>query len=289
MIRHLDLTLKTMLTGEADPGSELKKANISFSIPDENWQKTGNTLELDVYLYDIRENQELRANEPDIVRSPDGKITQKMHPRRIDCSYFITAWNKAPVSGGEDKEFQEHRLLTQALYVLMRNPFIPPVYLKGALKGQEDGIPILAAQKSHLNDPMDFWNTLGTPVKPGIDCIVTIPLDLKKSVTGAMVISKVTEYRQEEGEEPEVPKKIVQVGGRIMNSADPTKGIAGVTVLIDELKLTDVTDAGGYYTFDNLSPGKYTFKVIREGVEVKNVKLDVPNADNKNYDFKLTI
>lgn len=39
MIRHLDLTLKAMLTGEADPGSELKKANISFSIPDEKWQK----------------------------------------------------------------------------------------------------------------------------------------------------------------------------------------------------------------------------------------------------------
>lgn len=285
MIRHLDLTLKAMLTGEADPGSELKKANISFSIPDEKWQKTGNTLELDVYLYDIRENQELRSNEPEIQRTSDGKITQKMHPRRIDCSYFITAWNKAPAAG-EDKEFQEHRLLTQALYVLMRNPFIPPLYLKGALKNQEDGIPVLAAQKSHLNDPMDFWNTLGTPVKPGIDCIVTIPLDLKKSVTGAMVISKVTEYRQEE--DPEIQRKVVQVGGRIIDNADPSKGIAGVTVMIDELKLTDLTDPDGYYTFDNLSPGKYTFTVIREGVEVKKVKLDVPNADNKNYDFKLT-
>ncbi|MDQ1350282.1 MAG: hypothetical protein QG657_583 [Acidobacteriota bacterium] len=276
-----------MLTGEADPGSELKKANISFSIPDEKWQKTGNTLELNVYLYDIRENQELRNNEPEVVRTPDGKITQKMHPRRIDCSYFITAWNKAPVSGGEDKEFQEHRLLTQALYVLMRNPFIPPVYLKGALKSHEDGIPVLAAQKSHLNDPMDFWNTLGAPVKPGVDCIVTLPLDLKKAVTGAMVISKVTEYRQEE--DPEIQRKVVQVGGRIMDSADPSKGIAGVTVIIEELKLSDVTDADGYYTFDNLSPGKYTFKVIRESVEVKKVKLDVPNVDNKNYDFKLTI
>lgn len=289
MIRHLDVTLKAMLTGEADPGSELKKANISFSIPDDKWQNTGNTLELDVYLYDIRENQELRNNEPEIVRTPDGKVTQKMHPRRIDCSYFITAWNKAPVSGGEDKEFQEHRLLTQALYVLMRTPFIPPVYLKGALKNQEDGIPVLAAQKSHLNDPMDFWNTLGTPVKPGIDCIITIPLDLKKSVTGAMVISKVTEYRQEEGENPGIQRKVIQVGGRIMNSAAPSNGIAGVSVMIDELKLTDVTDPEGYYTFDNLTPGKYTFKVIRGGVEVKNVKLDVPNADNKNYDFKLTI
>lgn len=239
-----------------------------------------------MYLYDIRENQELRSNEPEIVRTPDGKITQTMHPRRIDCSYFITAWNKAPVAG-EDKEFQEHRLLTQALYVLMRKPYIPEAYLKGTLKNQEDGISVLVAQKSHLNDPMDFWNTLGTPVKPGIDCIVTIPLDLKKSVTGAMVISKVTEYRQEE--DPGIQRKVVQVGGRIMNSADPSKGIEGVTVMIDELKLTEVTDPDGYYTFDNLSPGQYTFKVIRAGVEVKKVKLDVPNADNKNYDFKLTI
>ncbi len=276
-----------MLTGEADPGSELKQANISFSIPDEKWQKTGNSLELNAYLYDIRENQELRSNEPEVMRTPDGKVTQKMHPRRIDCSYFITAWNKAPVSSGEDKEFQEHRLLTQALYVLMRTPFIPEVYLKGTLKNQAERIPILAAQKSHLNDPMDFWNTLGTPVKPGIDCIVTIPLDLKKSVTGAMVISKVTKYRHEE--DPEIQRKVVQVGGRIMNSAAPFNGIAGVTIIIDELKLTEVTDPDGYYTFDNLSPGKYTFKVIREGVEVKKVKLDVPNADNKNYDFKLTI
>ena len=101
MIRDLDLTLKSLLSGEAEPGSELSKANITFAMPDEEWQKKGNKLDLNVYLYDIRENRDLRSNERLIERSADGTVTKRKVPPRLDCSFLVTAWNKASVSGDD--------------------------------------------------------------------------------------------------------------------------------------------------------------------------------------------
>lgn len=195
MIRDLDLTLKSLLTTEAEPGSELRKADISFSVPDEEWQKKGNKLELNAYLYDIRQNRELRTNEMQRQQNQEGKIIQQLSPPRIDCAYLITAWNKA-AAGSEDRELQEHRLLTQVLFVLMRHPTIPEGCLQGSLKDQELPLPVVTAQQGHLNDPVEFWNTLNTPARPSINCIVTIALDLKKWREAAMVLTKVTEYQQ---------------------------------------------------------------------------------------------
>ena len=64
MIRDLSLTLQAILDdpalGAAFP--ELAAAQIVFNPPVETFNPTQTTI--DLFLYDIRENMELRSNEP---------------------------------------------------------------------------------------------------------------------------------------------------------------------------------------------------------------------------------
>lgn len=285
MIKDLDLTLKALLSGEAEPGSELAAANISFSAPDEEWRRKGKELDLDVYLYDIRENRELRSNEPQLQRNPDGTITQEKPLPRMDCAFLITAWNKVTVSHDEDRELQEHRLLNQVLQVLLRNPRVPPEYLHGSLKGQEPALPMITAQKDGLPDPVEFWNALGNPLKPSINCVVTFSLDLDQQITGPMVVSKITEYMHKG--KAGTTEKVIQVGGRVIDASDPVKGIRNASVKIKELRKQTITGSDGYFTFTGLEPGEFTFEVSASCYRGQQVTLAVPAADINNYIIRL--
>ncbi len=286
MIRDLDLSLKSMLAGEADAGSELKMANISFSVPDETWQGKGNQLDLNVYLYDIRENRALRSNERYVERTIPKTITQKLAPPRVDCAFLFTAWNKATVSDGEDKELQEHRLLSQVLKVLLSNPIIPAKYLRGVLVGQEPPLPVITARQDGLPDAADFWNALGSPVRPSINCVITLSLDWSKAFTGTMVISQVTKYAQLN--KPNSVETEIKVGGRVFeNPPNNPIPIVGAKVLVIELNRIVTTDSNGYFSVDNLRPGTYRFRAEAAGFGPKKVTVQVPAPKDKAYDIRL--
>lgn len=287
MIKDLDLTLKKLLSSEAEPGTELASANINFCVPDAKWQGTGTSLDLNVYLYEIKENRSLRNNEKFKQRDPDGTITQKQSPPRLDCAYLLTAWNKSTSTVGEEKELQEHRLLSQVLQVLMRNPAIPSAYLQGSLATQQPPLPLVAAQSDGLPDPVKFWSSLGSPFRPSINCVITLSLDLKqKWISSKMVITKQTIY-----ELMGTGHKIAeyQIGGRILKAADPTVGLDGAKITILELAKETSSDPNGYYTFLGLSDGDFTFKVTKQGYKTKQVTMKIPAPQDSNYDIKLSV
>ena len=148
----------------------------------------------------------------------------------MDCAFLVTAWNKAALSQDEEKELQEHRLLSQVLQILLRNPKIPDHYLSGLLKGQEPDLPMLTAQKVGLPEPVEFWNALGSPLRPSINCVVTISVDLKEGTTIPTVKSHITRYEQQG--EPGSFEEIKQVGNGEVVTADPAK--------IPVLKIRDI-------------------------------------------------
>src|SRR5205814_728649 len=81
------------------------------------------------FLYDVRENLEMRATDFEHMRNnSNGTSTSRRLPARIDATYQITIWARAP----ED----EHHLLWRVLAVLFRTPEIPDDMLVGGLKSQ---------------------------------------------------------------------------------------------------------------------------------------------------------
>src|SRR5262245_26107611 len=113
MIDDLDKTLETLLKRELLPAL-VSQVAISFATPDHDFPPSSVALPaVDLFLYDVRENHELRSNEWLIDRRGDG-VTRQQPPVRVDCSYLITAW---PSPGQPSPIQDEHRLLGAVMLV----------------------------------------------------------------------------------------------------------------------------------------------------------------------------
>src|SRR5262245_38845127 len=123
MINDLDSTLEQLLKQEL-PASLVGQVAISFAAPDDKFPPSSVSLPaIDLFLYDVRENRELRSNEWTVERRPDGTASRTRAPVRVDCSYLITAW---PSESSPNPAKDEHMLLGEVMVVLLRHPVIPP-------------------------------------------------------------------------------------------------------------------------------------------------------------------
>lgn len=202
MIQDLDDTIRELLETQAPGGSELAGADISFDLPDADWRAGLTTLTVNCYLYDIRENLELRRAEPIIQRSGDGtRAIRRDQPRRIDCAYCITAWSPA----ADESVLDEHRLLSQVLTVLMRSPTIPAAVLQGSLVDQIPPYPTVIASPDGVKNQPEFWGALDQQLKPSLNYVVTLALMLDEAPDEADMLRVVEEVAVEADNLDEFP------------------------------------------------------------------------------------
>jgi hypothetical protein len=172
----LDATLARLLERELP----VERVTISFAAPDDQFPPSGVTLPaIAFFLYDIRENRELRADRWERDTRPDGMVTRARKPVRIDCSYLITAW---PSESTTDPAADEHRLLGEVMKVLLRHPRIPEEYLYGELVGQEPPVPTRFLAESQLHSLGEFWQAMGGKPKATLQYGVTVGLDIFEPV-----------------------------------------------------------------------------------------------------------
>jgi len=183
MIRDLDATIEHLLKIGASTGSSLERAKISFDLPDAAWRASLNVQTVNCYLYDVRENLEMRTYEALPSRSADGHQAVRITPPvRIDCAYCITAWSTAAT----DAVLEEHDLLSQVLTVLLKNPRIDAALLQGALAGQIPPYPtVIASQDGIVKHHPEFWTALDQKLKPSLNYVVTLAMLLDPSPPSA--------------------------------------------------------------------------------------------------------
>ncbi len=99
MINDLDETLRKLLIREIPIKNG--EVEISFDQPKREWSARLNRPTLNLYLYDIRENNKLRQTQPmwEVERQANGTVTQRRKPFRVDLHYMITAWAAEPEDG----------------------------------------------------------------------------------------------------------------------------------------------------------------------------------------------
>lgn len=195
MINDLDKTLEELLERELPPDL-VSQVDISFVTPDDQFPPSSVTLPaIDLFLYDVRENRELRSNEWVIERNGDGTATKKRPPVRVECSYLITAW---PSESSTTPAQDEHRLLGEVMQVLLRHPTIPAPVLQGSLAGQEPPLPAVTLQPGRLQSMAEFWQALGGKPKAALNYTVTIGVDIHKAIEAGVVTAKEIKTRQEE-------------------------------------------------------------------------------------------
>ncbi len=115
MFADLDETIRQLLIKQVP--LDLSEVDVSFEAPDREWSGRLSRPTINCFLYDVRENLDLRATDFETMRNNGkGTSTAKRFPARIDATYQVTIWARAP----ED----EHQLLWRVLVVLYRNPVL---------------------------------------------------------------------------------------------------------------------------------------------------------------------
>lgn len=190
MLRDLDKTLEELLKRELPPNlvsSGLSDATpqvtTSFATPDSDFVTKAQPPALGLFLYDIRENLELRSNEWSVDRQSNGTAFKKRPLARVDCSYLITAWPRDPF------DYQtEHFLLGEVMKVLLRYPTIPTVVLQGSLKEQEPPIRAVTLRPSLLQSLGEFWQAIGGKPKAVLNYTVTIAVAADATLESAPLV-----------------------------------------------------------------------------------------------------
>jgi len=192
MIDDLDKTIEELLRRELAPAL-LEQVGISFGAPDADFPPAAVTLPaIDLFLYDIRENLELRNTQWVIDRQNNGSAKKWRSPVRIDCSYLITAWSS---ESSTSRAMDEHRLLSEVIKVLIRYPVLPEVLLQGSLRGQEPPLPSSTLQPGRLQSVAEFWQALGGKPKAALNYTVTIGVPVEAPVdTEGLVTDKILNF-----------------------------------------------------------------------------------------------
>ncbi len=194
MLDDLDKTLFELLK-QGLPAGVVQQVSISFAPPDDSFPPSSVSLPaIDLFLYDIRENRELRSKEWELERRSDGTALRRRPPVRVDCSYLVTAW---PSKASSTLVYDEHMLLGEVLKVLLRYPTIPDQVLQGTLRGQNPRMPAVTIQPGQLQSIGEFWQALGGKPKAALNYTVTVALEpFEPEDTGPLVTDKLLKFRQ---------------------------------------------------------------------------------------------
>jgi hypothetical protein len=178
MLDGLDTTLELLLKRELPPDipSGDTEVFISFVTPYQGAIKQKPAINL--FLYDVQENLELRNSAWSVERQSSGRAKRKRPPARVDCSYLITAWPQ-----NEEDVQTEHQLLGEVMKVLLRYRKLPENFVADNLEGQELPLRLISLRPSNLQSFGEFWQAMGgkegTRPKVVLHCTVTIsvPVD----------------------------------------------------------------------------------------------------------------
>jgi hypothetical protein len=280
MFDDLDASL-TQLLNDAPLAElpQLRNADISFVTPENAFAPAQPTV--DLFLYAVRENRELRDPRPVVERNGD-RFTSRPAPLRADCSYVVTTWVAGPP--GAARVAAEHQLLGQALAWLSRFGTVPDRYLQGQL-GLPERLyppPALVAQLDPNQNSGDFWVAMGIPPRPAFELTVTIELDLGEPVGGDLVTTRFTRFEAFDETDP----PWVQLGGRVVDDI-AGDGISDAVVDLIDLRLRTRSAAEGRYSFPRVPPGPHTLRVVGRGFVPKTQPMVVP-ARPENYLVELT-
>ena len=276
MINDLDETLKQLLVLKA--GLNPAEVDISFDIPTRDWSTPVTRPTVNLYLYDLRENRQLRETYWDDEPGETGRVNLKRRPLRIDLSYMITCWT----SETED----QHRLLWRVMETLFRHSPLPDDVLQGSLRSLTHPVRTEVAQPDGvLKNVSDFWGALENQLRPSVALVVTLDLDLAQIESHPLVLARALKFGHPlappdgRGGESILPQLEtgwetgpVQLGGEVRDKKGGV--IAGAAVRLVrkqpngqpvQVGASALTDAEGRYRFASVPAGEYTLVVEVKG------------------------
>lgn len=172
MLADLDATIRDLLMAHL-PRFIVEKISFSFAAPDDHFPPSTVRLPaVNIFLFLIEENRELRNREPTLERQDDGSVIKRTAPVRVDCHYLVTAF----AEGAQQPEEDEHKILGEVMRVLLRHRTIPLEFLRGELVEQQPPVRA-AALLSSPNQGAELWQALKGRPRASLHYVLTISVD----------------------------------------------------------------------------------------------------------------
>ena len=283
MLEDLDETIRQLLIAEMPVKNG--EIEISFDQPKREWSARLSRPTLNLFLYDVRENNILRQHQWEQLpaNASDPRAHLKRLPFRVDCTYMLTSWATVP----ED----EHRLLTRGLLALFRFPILPEDRLVGSLRNPPFDIQARLASHDKLTNPGEVWSALDNEMRPTVTYVVTLALDPWKEITSPVVLTRTLRTGQ-----AQVPRtqqlaedtsaEMGLIGGRITEASRAGAPVSGIPIAIKGTGLFTETDPEGHFVLGSLPAGTYTLVVWPPNGKPKEKKISIPEKEG-NYDMAI--
>ncbi|MCB8942771.1 MAG: DUF4255 domain-containing protein [Ardenticatenaceae bacterium] len=282
MIADLDRTIEELLTRELPIKNG--EIDIKFEQPKREWSARLARPTVNLFLYDVRENNVLRQHQWQKVamqngRLPHTEVQQKRTPFRIDCHYMLTAWATEPQD--------EHRLMSRCLMALFRHPILPQEVLVGDLKDQPFKLQAWLASHDRLTNPAEVWGSLDNEIRPSVSYIVTLAIDPWQTLTTPLVSTLTMDMGQVE--KPEEQKVLVDgtketavtIRGTVTQNSQPQPDIQ---VAIKGTGLFTTTNEEGQFALSPLEAGDHTLVIWPASGQPQEKTISVP-APEYNIDL----
>lgn len=272
MLSDLDETIRQILIAEL-PITD-GEIDIAFEQPKREWSARLSRPTLNLFLYDIRENVELRQYGYPQVSNGDNTVVRKRTPLRVDCLYMLTAWANEPSD--------EHRLLMNTMMTLFRLNPLPADRLIGRLQDQAFKIPAKLASHDKLTNVAEIWSALDNEIRPSVSYLVTLTVDPWIPFEDPMARTISLRTNRTDGEDGSAPvSEAVAIAGTVMRDNEP---VAGVRLRVKDRGLRTVSDRFGRFQLAGLTSGEHTLLVQPTTTTTIEHTITIPQD---NYDIEL--
>ncbi len=283
MINDLDETLRQLLIKELPVKNG--EIDIKFDQPKREWSARISKPTVNLFLYDVRENNVLRQHQWEQLHEENGKVTRKRSPMRLDCFYMLTTWAADP----DD----EHLLLSRCLLALFRYPILPEERLVGAMRSQPFEVQARLAAHDRLTNPAEIWSSLDNEMRPSVSYIVSLAMDPWQEMIEPAVRTftfnvgqSYTPQQEQSLQEGGEGEGLIYFGGSIREKGNSQKPLAGIQVAVKGTGFFTTSDAKGHYRLGGLPPGSYTLVVWPpEGKPIEQL-VTLP-AGESDYDVRI--
>jgi len=223
MINSIDETIETFFR-DFLPEDQFE---LSFNAPNKEWvsRLSGDKPVVNIYLYDIRENLQLRSNQWEVLKKEDGSYTKEPPLIRLDLYYLVTVWSP----DASDGIIEEHYVLGLIFSNLFRYSKIPYEFFQGDIKRIKPlpEVPISIATEDAFKEQGigQFWSTMELGWKPALYLTVTAPIILPSHIKGKLVTTKISKYGYETLKtvikiKPQVRSPIFQTGTKTLQQTN---------------------------------------------------------------------
>jgi hypothetical protein len=262
MLLELHKTIQQLIyeRGNISP----REVDITFEAPTQEHIDKLIRPTINMFLFDLQENIELRQSDFERTRS-NGRGERRPPLRRFDLRYMVSALTTEV----ED----EHELIWRILYTLLRHPQFPVELLPEELRILEPVPSTKVSQADEGQRLSAIWTALGVPPHLALYYVVTVPVDMNMVIEAPLVLTRTARYaRVQVDSSPEVG---IQIGGVVRN--EEGMPLTNVSVAMEgRAAIGSQTNEEGRFVLTGVSPGKVKLRVTSAGGTHKIVTVEIP-------------